>query len=57
MLLFLRTWAATLIAGVTLPLSLIGTFAVMWALGYSLDNLSLMALTIATASWWMMPSS
>jgi multidrug efflux pump len=47
-LLFLRTWAATLIAGVTLPLSLIGTFAVMWALGYSLDNLSLMALTIAT---------
>lgn len=47
-LLFLRTWAATLIAGVTLPLSLIGTFAVMWWLGYSLDNLSLMALTIGT---------
>lgn len=47
-LLFLRTWAATLIAGVTLPLSLIGTFAVMWSFGYSLDNLSLMALTIGT---------
>jgi multidrug efflux pump len=47
-LLFLRTWAATLIAAVTLPLSLIGTFAVMWSFGYSLDNLSLMALTIGT---------
>ncbi|WP_284178208.1 efflux RND transporter permease subunit [Rhabdaerophilum sp. SD176] len=47
-LLFLRTWAATIIAGVTLPLSLIGTFAVMWSFGYSLDNLSLMALTIGT---------
>jgi multidrug efflux pump len=46
-LLFLRTWSATLIAGVTLPLSLIGTFAVMWAAGFSLDNLSLMALTIS----------
>ncbi|MCZ8260968.1 MAG: efflux RND transporter permease subunit [Beijerinckiaceae bacterium] len=47
-LLFLRTWAATIIAGITLPLSLIGTFAVMWSFGYSLDNLSLMALTIGT---------
>jgi multidrug efflux pump len=46
-LLFLRTWSATLIAGVTLPLSLVGTFAVMWLLGFSLDNLSLMALTIS----------
>ena len=47
-LLFLRTWAATIIAGVALPLSLIGTFAVMWLAGFSLDNLSLMALTIGT---------
>ncbi len=47
-LLFLRTWAATVIAGVALPLSLIGTFAVMWLAGFSLDNLSLMALTIGT---------
>ena len=47
-LLFLRTWAATIIAGVALPLSLIGTFAVMWLSGFSLDNLSLMALTIGT---------
>ena len=46
--LFLRTWAATIIAGVALPLSLIGTFAVMWLAGFSLDNLSLMALTIGT---------
>jgi len=47
-LLFLRTWSATLIAGTALPLSLIGTFAVMWLVGFSLDNLSLMALTIGT---------
>lgn len=46
-LLFLRTWSATLIAGVTLPLSLVGTFAVMWLMGFSLDNLSLMALTVS----------
>lgn len=47
-LLFLRTFSATLIAGVALPLSLIGTFATMWLAGFSLDNLSLMALTIGT---------
>ncbi|HPG88751.1 MAG TPA: efflux RND transporter permease subunit, partial [Hyphomicrobium sp.] len=46
--LFLRTWAATVIAGLALPLTLIGTFAVMWLAGFSLDNLSLMALTIGT---------
>ena len=45
-LLFLRTWTATLIAGVALPLSLVGTFGVMWLCGFSVDNLSLMALTI-----------
>lgn len=47
-LLFLRTWSATLIAGVALPLSLVATFALMWLAGFSLDNLSLMALTIGT---------
>ncbi|WP_406856734.1 efflux RND transporter permease subunit [Alsobacter sp. KACC 23698] len=47
-LLFLRTVRATLIAGVALPLSLIATFGVMWFAGFSLDNLSLMALTIGT---------
>ena len=46
--LFLRTVRATIIAGVALPLSLIATFGVMWFLGFSLDNLSLMALTIGT---------
>src|SRR5215475_10461964 len=45
---FLRTIRATVIAGVALPLSLIATFGVMWFLGFSLDNLSLMALTIGT---------
>jgi multidrug efflux pump len=45
---FLRTVRATIIAGVTLPLSLIATFGVMWFCGFSLDNLSLMALTIGT---------
>jgi len=45
---FLRTVRATVIAGVALPLSLIATFGVMWFCGFSLDNLSLMALTIGT---------
>jgi hydrophobe/amphiphile efflux-1 (HAE1) family protein len=44
---FLRTFWATVIPAVTVPLSLIGTFAVLYELGYSLDNLSLMALSIA----------
>ncbi|MGH6727125.1 MAG: efflux RND transporter permease subunit [Pseudolabrys sp.] len=47
-LVFLRTVRATIIAGVALPLSLIATFGVMWFSGFSLDNLSLMALTIGT---------
>jgi multidrug efflux pump len=46
--LFLRNWRATLIPSVAVPVSLIGTFGVMYLAGYSIDNLSLMALTIAT---------
>ncbi|MFZ0274162.1 MAG: efflux RND transporter permease subunit, partial [Acidobacteriaceae bacterium] len=46
--LFLRSLYATMIPFAAVPLSLIGTFAAMYALGYSLDNLSLMALTIST---------
>jgi len=46
--LFLRTLAATIIPSIAVPLSIIGTFGVMYLLGYSLDNLSLMALTIST---------
>jgi multidrug efflux pump len=45
---FLRSGRATLIPSVAVPVSLIGTFTVMYLLGYSIDNLSLMALTIAT---------
>jgi multidrug efflux pump len=45
---FLRSLSATIIPSVAVPLSLVGTFAAMYFLGYSLDNLSLMALTIAT---------
>ena len=45
---FLRTVRATIIPSIAVPLSLIGTFAVMYAFGYSLDNLSLMALAIST---------
>src|SRR6202030_3576664 len=45
--LFLRKLWATVIPGVSVPMSLVGTFAVMYVLGFSLDNLSLMALTIA----------
>ena len=46
-LLFLRRLPATLAAGITIPLSLAGTVAAMWAFGYTIDNLSLMALTIS----------
>ena len=46
--LFLRSLYATIIPSVAVPLSLVGTLAVMYVLGYSLDNLSLMALTIST---------
>ncbi len=46
--LFLRTLSATIIPSIAVPLSLVGTFGVMYLLGYSLDNLSLMALTIST---------
>jgi multidrug efflux pump len=48
MFLFLRNIAATIIPGVAVPLSLVATFGVMYLLGYSLNNLSLMALTIST---------
>ncbi len=47
-LIFLRSGRATIIAGVALPVSLIATFGVMWFCGFSIDNLSLMALTIGT---------
>src|SRR5712672_3962258 len=46
--LFLRNWRATVIPSVALPLSIVGTFGVMYVLGYSLNNLTLMALTIST---------
>jgi HAE1 family hydrophobic/amphiphilic exporter-1 len=45
--LFLRNLSATIIPSLALPFSIIGTFAVMWSLDYSLDNLSLMALTLS----------
>ena len=47
MFLFLRRLGPTLVAGVTVPLALAGTFGVMWLCNYSLDNLSLMALTVS----------
>ncbi|NYH21606.1 efflux RND transporter permease subunit [Paraburkholderia bryophila] len=46
--LFLRNWRATLIPSIAVPISIIGTFGAMYMLGFSIDNLSLMALTIAT---------
>src|SRR6202041_1935378 len=46
--LFLRSFAATVIPTVAVPLSIVGTFGIMYLLGYSLNNLSLMALTIST---------
>jgi multidrug efflux pump len=48
MFLFLRSLAATVIPSIAVPISIVGTFGVMYLLGFSLDNLSLMALTIST---------
>ena len=48
MFLFLRRLSATIIPSVAVPISIVGTFGIMYLLGYSLDNLSLMALTIST---------
>jgi multidrug efflux pump len=48
MFLFLRSLSATIIPSIAVPISLVGTFGIMYLLGYSLDNLSLMALTIST---------
>ena len=48
MFLFLRNLAATMIPSVAVPISLVGTFGVMYLMGYSLNNLTLMALTIST---------
>src|SRR5438034_5674720 len=48
MFLFLRSLSATIIPSVAVPISIVGTFGIMYLLGYSLDNLSLMALTILT---------
>ena len=48
MFLFLRRLWPTFISGVTMPLAIVGTFGVMWLCGYSLDNFSLMALTVST---------
>ena len=45
--LFLRNLSATVIPSLALPMSIVGTFAVMYLLGFSLDNLSLMALTLS----------
>jgi len=46
-LVFLRSWTATLIPGVVVPLSIVGTFTLMWFMGFSINTLTLMALTIA----------
>ena len=45
--LFLRNLSATIIPSLALPMSIIGTFAVMWVLSYTLDNMSLMAITLS----------
>ena len=54
---FLRRVPATLIPSLSVPLSLVGTLAAMYLWGFSLDNLSLMALTIATGFVWTTRSS
>jgi len=53
--LFLRNLSATIIPSIAVPLSLVGTFGVMYLFGFSINNLTLMALTISTVLSWMMP--
>jgi multidrug efflux pump len=48
--------SATLIPSFAVPLSLVGTFGVMYLAGFSINNLTLMALTIPPALWWTTPS-
>jgi len=55
--LFLRNLSATVIPSLALPFSIIGTFAVMYLLSFSLDNLSMMALILSIGSWSTTPSS
>ena len=57
MILFLQTWRASIIPIIAIPVSLIGTFAFLAALGFSLNNLSLFGLVLASASWSTTPSS
>ncbi len=56
-ILFLQTWRASIIPLVAVPVSVIGTFAVLHALGFSINTLSLFGLVLAMASWWTTPSS
>ena len=53
---FLRSFRTTIIPSIAVPVSLIGTCGVMYLLGYSIDNLSLMASQSPRASWWTTPS-
>ncbi len=53
---FLKNWRATMIAAVALPLSAVPTFWIMDLLGFSLNLVSFLAITLATGSWWMMRS-
>jgi multidrug efflux pump len=54
---FLRSLRATIIPIVTIPVSLIGAFALMYAFGFTVNTLTLLAMVLAIGWWWTMPSS
>ncbi len=56
-IIFLQTWRASIIPLVAVPVALIGALAVLKATGFSINNLTLFGMVLATASWWTMPSS
>jgi multidrug efflux pump subunit AcrB len=56
MYLFLQNFRATLIPTIAVPVVLLGTFAVLYAFGYSINTLTMFAMVLAMACWWMTPS-
>jgi multidrug efflux pump subunit AcrB len=54
--LFLQNFRATFIPTIVIPVALLGTFAVMYALGFSINVLTMFGMVLASANWWTTPS-
>jgi multidrug efflux pump subunit AcrB len=55
-ILFLQTWRASIIPLIAVPVSVVGTFSILYLLGFSLNTLSLFGLVLAIGMWWTTPS-